>query len=402
MPTKDHEFNDDTRTISNDVSHPLYLFIIWEKSREKTDLIFDDMKKKFVIREVYEVTWSKKKFINNLKRFYGTISTAQQKAELFGAGPFLLVLVSDPNPKFTELETIKGIDIINKNIFDSKKLYRKWIGQDFAIHSSISEKESNHNLTLFFGKHAKDFEKLLPEKWDNTIKKLDSELAGHNGWKDMRQLLYVLNGTNHYVVLRNFEELPDKLNQKDIDILSENSLIGYIINPDFLPKKDHVSNITINISDTDILFDLKYVRDHYFDKKWSNDILKRRVLHPNGFYVPCKEDYFFTLLYHAIFQKPSSFSKYKKTLISLSEELHKNNNEDNLLNDFDKSKKFLKKYMTKMGYQDTASSQYKILHNVAFQKAKTAIFLLKTEGIKFLMSAIKAKIKRKFSKSPSL
>ena len=109
MSKKDHEYNDNYEPSLDLELTPLYLFIIWEKSREKTNPIFDDLGKKFVIREVYEVTWSKEKFIKNLKRFYGTISTAQQKAELFGAGPFLLVLVSDPNPNFTELETIKGI-----------------------------------------------------------------------------------------------------------------------------------------------------------------------------------------------------------------------------------------------------------------------------------------------------
>ena len=396
MSKKDHEYNDNYEPSLDLELTPLYLFIIWEKSREKTNPIFDDLGKKFVIREVYEVTWSKEKFIKNLKRFYGTISTAQQKAELFGAGPFLLVLVSDPNPNFTELETIKGIDIINSNILESKKLYRKWIGKDFAIHSSISEKESNHNLTLFFGKHSKDFDKELPEKWDGSIKKWNSELSGHNGWETMKQLLYVLNGT-YYVILRNFEDLPEKLNQKDIDILTENPMIRYIVKADFFEAKDTVSSLTAKVGDKKVLFDFKYVRDHYFDKKWSNDILKRRILHPNGFYVPCKEDYFYTLLYHVIFQKPTNFDRYKKILNSLTEELCINNSKDKIFYDFDKSKKFLQIYMKQMGYHNTTSQQYKFLHNIVFQKINTAIFLIKTEGIKFLISTVKAKIKRKFS-----
>ena len=70
-----------------------YLFIIWEKSRKKADLVLGDIKKKFVIREVYDVIWSKKYAIDNLKRFYGSMATAQQKADMTGAGPFLLILV---------------------------------------------------------------------------------------------------------------------------------------------------------------------------------------------------------------------------------------------------------------------------------------------------------------------
>ena len=149
-----------------------------------------------------------------------------------------------------------------------------------------------------------------------------------------------------------------------------------------------------------VLFDFKYVRDHYFDKKWSNDILKRRILHPNGFYVPCKEDYFYTLLYHVIFQKSTSFDRYKKMINSLANELCINNDSGEIFYDFDKSKIFLKKYMKKMGYRDTTSTQYKFLHNTAFQKANTAIFLAQTEGIRFLLLAIKIKIKSKLSKAP--
>ena len=49
----------------------LYLFIIWEKSRHKSDLIINDIKTKFVIKEIFEVKWSEEYFLNNLIRFYG-------------------------------------------------------------------------------------------------------------------------------------------------------------------------------------------------------------------------------------------------------------------------------------------------------------------------------------------
>ena len=79
MPNKD--FVDDLEKNTHFESTSLYLFIIWEKSRKKSDMIFDDMNKKFVIRDVYEVTWDRKQFIDNMRRFYGTLETAQQKSE---------------------------------------------------------------------------------------------------------------------------------------------------------------------------------------------------------------------------------------------------------------------------------------------------------------------------------
>ena len=48
-----------------------YLFIIWEQSRKKSDEIISDIQSKFIIREIFEITWSEKYFLNNLRRFYG-------------------------------------------------------------------------------------------------------------------------------------------------------------------------------------------------------------------------------------------------------------------------------------------------------------------------------------------
>ena len=51
----------------------LYLFVIWEKFLDKKELFLEDIKKNFTIREIYEITWNKKEFVNNIKRFYGLV-----------------------------------------------------------------------------------------------------------------------------------------------------------------------------------------------------------------------------------------------------------------------------------------------------------------------------------------
>ena len=387
MPNKD--FVDDLEKNTHFESTSLYLFIIWEKSRKKSDMIFDDMNKKFVIRDVYEVTWDRKQFIDNMRRFYGTLETAQQKSESFGSGPFLLILVTDPNPKLIEMETPKGVEIINLNILDSKKLYRKWIGRDFAVHSSVSEKESDHNMTLFFGKSTKTLDDELPKNWNGIIKKLNSDLIGANGWENIKQLFNVLNGL-YYVILRNFENLPDQLNQKDIDFLTGTAMIIQIITPNY---DTEVNVPTTNVGNEKIIFDYKNAKDHYFDRKWSEKILKRRVLHPNGFYVPCKEDHFYTLLYHVIIQKPSSFSKYRQKLSLLAKELSVNNVNEQTFNDFHLAEKILIKYLHKMKYGNTKSFQYRFFYFSILRYVTTSIFLIKTKGLKHLFSVIKIKLK---------
>ena len=46
----------------------LYLFVIWEKFLDKKELFLEDIKKNFTIREIYEITWNKKEFVNENRK----------------------------------------------------------------------------------------------------------------------------------------------------------------------------------------------------------------------------------------------------------------------------------------------------------------------------------------------
>ena len=374
----------------------LYLFVIWESGRKKEDFLFGEIKKKFIIRDVYEIKWSTKNFSNNMKRFYGPkLGNVFKKTALCRTGPLLLILVSDPNPKFGKRRTSKGMELVNINIFDNKKLYRELTGAGFAIHSSITDKETNDDLTLLLGKNTQDLTKDLSEKWDGTIKKMESDLVGQNGWKDMNQLFYVLNSTTNYVILRNFEELPEKYliyEHNDIDILTDDFLrIPYITNGGKSAFNNEFTPV-VKIGNKSIKFDFGYPGDYYYDEKWSHDILKRRVLY-HGFYTPSTEDYFYTLFYHAVFHQEKISDEYKNKLSNLARELGINEIAITIFDDIDKSKKFIEKYMTSKGYLHTNSLQYKIRHNTILRLGKVAFLLWRTQGINFLLTATKNKIK---------
>ncbi|QLH10208.1 hypothetical protein [Nitrosarchaeum sp. AC2] len=270
--------------------------------------------------------------------------------------------------------------------------YREWIGVDYALHASNSYKETNHDLMLLIGKKSEDLEKDLPEKWNGSIKKIESELIGHNGWTDMKQFLDSLNVISNYVILRNFEELPDKFVHHDIDILTDNvKMISDLINE----EKSAIGKASIMIGDKKILLDFRYQEGHHYDEKWAKDILKRRIMHPSGFYVPCNEDYFYTLLYHGIVQKQIR-EEYKKILYELAKKINFNENIEEILNDFTLSKKLLDKYMSKMRYHKTTIDRrilYKIRHGEIIRLVKVSIFLTKTYGIRFLLKKIKIKIR---------
>ena len=379
-----------------------YIFIIWEKARNKTDEIINDLDKKFVIRNVIEITWSKKEFLNNLKRFYGqSLPDANKKAEVCGTGSFLLIVVTDINPKFSEPSKSNFAlekDYVNINIFNSKEKYRKLIGKQFTVHSSVSQNETEHNLTLLFGKNTSDFTKDLPDTWDGTIKKMTSNLIGTDGWKNMTELLYVMNGTVNYVILRNFEEMPAKFDYNDVDLLVDDEKLAYIVKKDFSKINDNSRTIKIKIGNQDVTLNPNYLGDHYYDQKWEKDILKRRVLHDNGFYIPNKSDYFYTLLYHVIFHNRwkkiiSIRDDYKKLLLDLAKEIKLEEVTEISLNNKNLSKIIIKKYMKESYYKETDTISYRIRYNELSRLFKTSLFILKTHGIKHLSYAIKQKIK---------
>ncbi len=383
----------------------LYLFVIWESARSKENFLFEELKKKFIIRDVYEIKWTRKNFENNMRRFYGSkLADASKKTANCGTGPFLLVLISDPHPKFAKRRTSNGMELVNINLYDNKKIYRKLTGAGYAIHSSINDKETNEDLTLLIGKNTQDLSKEISKDWDGSIKKQESDLFGQDGWKDIKQLLYALNSTMNYVILRNFEDLADKFStyeHNDIDILTDDFMrIPYITNGGKSPF-NYILSPLVKIGNKTIPIDFAYPGDNYYDEKWSKDILERRVLY-NGFYTPSKEDYFYTLFYHCVFHQKKISDEYKKKLSNIAIELGIGEITPKTFDSLDESKEFLEKYMFRMSYLHTNSTQYRIRHNKFSRLVKISVYLWRTQGTKFLLTAIKGKFKRKLSKPPAM
>ena len=72
----------------------IQLFIIWQNARKETTKLLTEIKTKFTINQVYEISWTPNNVIHNLKRFYGiTLPDPEKKARQCGKGSFLLVIV---------------------------------------------------------------------------------------------------------------------------------------------------------------------------------------------------------------------------------------------------------------------------------------------------------------------
>jgi hypothetical protein len=320
MPTKSKK----AATKSEDKE--LHLIIIWENARHAEDKILADIDKKFKIIKTFEVHWTKNKFAENLSRFYGTLLPANSRKEVHvGTNPFLAVVVQDENPVYKTHTTSRGDKHVNTNLFTTKALHREWTGGGHRIHASNTRAEADHNLTLLFGKNSDDFLKTYGSKPSKKVEKWPHDPLGSDGWESLEQLFYVLNNTIDYVVLRNFDALPDKYYAKDhgdIDLLvSSYDDARFITNstPVFKSKYRVYNNIVIG--GEKVLFDFRNFDDNYYDTKWEQDILARRALTPEGFYVPAPEDHFYSLLYHAIIQKPAIGKDYIERLVTMAPEI---------------------------------------------------------------------------------
>jgi len=158
-----------------------------------------------------------------------------------------------------------------------------------------------------------------------------------------------------YIVIRNYDNLlEDALYMEghgDIDLLCANSIeLAKKIHA--FPQEFHIKNgvedgvhYYVFINGAYCSLDLRYLGDGYYCEKWEEDLLKNREKH-NGFYVPSSTDYFYSLIYHAIFQKNKFSKEYQERLEKMAKDLHIKL-QGNTLSDF---VHLLEKHMEERGY----------------------------------------------------
>lgn len=191
-------------------------------------------------------------------------------------------------------------------------------------------------------------------------------------YSSIKEVIELLNKSNvPYLILRNYENLlNDEIyvsGHEDIDLLCEKSEdIVRVLNAeqsDF-HKKGIVKDRThyyIYIADKKVDLDLRHCGDGYYCEKWERDMLRTCVLF-NGFYVPNKIDYFYSLIYHAVLQKKVLSEEYLDRLWTMAEELQiplKTKEELTFI-------KELENFMSKRGYNFTYTSDFYI--PLQFQK----------------------------------
>ena len=126
-----------------------FLFVIWEKAREFEPQLLQAISSRFKVIRQFEVVWPRRYFTANLASFYGWKDRFcwWNKARKCGRGPFLVVEVEDPAPKWARGDDTSGHDLVlNANVRDLKQTLRAMTGHSNRVHASMTREETVHEL----------------------------------------------------------------------------------------------------------------------------------------------------------------------------------------------------------------------------------------------------------------
>lgn len=340
------------------ISEELHLFIVWNKAGAARDTALHRIAETFSILRAFHIHWSPNTFSDNLTRFYGQhLPPGCEKEKSCGIGPFTLVVVRDNHPQYAVRETTRGPAFVNTRTFDLKSHLRSAPGGWLPVHATNTPRETNHDLALLLGLDAPHFEHTYPGSWNGQILELHREISGARGWASYRELFFVLNATVDYVVLRNFDDLPDQHTLElhgDIDLLAGN-YVDAILVANARPLFTNPYNVhhAVVIAGQPIPFDFRYVGDNYYDARWEHQILASRRLTKGSFYTPDEENHFFSLLYHAAVHKKTVAPDYAIKLKRLANNLGIALPSGEFFDDPRQLRRFLQDFMSPRRYRFT-------------------------------------------------
>ncbi|EBA04812.1 hypothetical protein RB2150_12021 [Rhodobacteraceae bacterium HTCC2150] len=331
-----------------------HLLILWHNGLSFNEVVEKEIDKRgFQGLVKQKGSWPNGYFSRNLSKFYGRkIENIKRKTDEVGEGDFIVFTFWDDAPVYELRETSRGFETVNRAVFDLKAALRS-LTKSNCVHGTNSMAETRHDFRLLFGKsilEQKRFE-------ENHISPLEI-LPGVDGWKTLGEAFSVLNDCDNYVVLRNFEGLPDEVDfteHGDIDFLS----VSWIFTRDLLgakPLRKAVNSRHYEISMASgktVKIDLRSLGDNYYDLAWQKKILMDRV-QQNGVYVPDPENHKYSLIYHALIHKWYVSSDYS-IVNNLSESAGMSVTWDDNLKKltsfmYDKRYSFLRAMDTSVGY----------------------------------------------------
>ena len=297
----------------------LHVLVMWNRALGMERAILDEVSSRVKVVAVRDAEWpcgAERGF----RAFYGVkLKTAAAKIRECGEGPFRVVVVRDESPRYEERNTSRGTETVNATMFDLKARCRELTGGGHKVHASNSTAEARRDVLLLTGHRL--------EEWDGPNPPpagVCSPFPREWGWSSLREMFAFLNDAVPYVVIRNSETLPDGHDPSlhgDIDFLVEDEAsAAALLGARKVHPERHRVHYEVMAGGVPIRIDLRHVGDDYYCEEWERDILDRRRLLPSGVYVPSAEDGFFSLVYHALYQKFEVAPDYAAKAKALADE----------------------------------------------------------------------------------
>ena len=196
--------------------------------------------------------------------------------------------------------------------FEQKKHSRRAAA---AEHLDIRLKNGSKKLSGFF-KDAKEGAKRKIRVAYHQIRYRDQRAGKcERNIEDLQSVFLNINTTTaDYVMMRNWEGFFDDIlleGHNDIDLLCRDKDTRDIIVRllDAKPLTFDGFHYCFKYKGREVTLDTRMMGDGYYDLRWQRDMLKQKKLHPLGFYVMDPKNYYYSLVYHAIYQKKDGLSE---------------------------------------------------------------------------------------------
>jgi len=296
------------------LSNDLRIIVVWnQKNQNKIEKKIMQNKNTFIIDKIK----LRKNFYTDIfkdrifwvDQFYN--KKISKNTNKLGSNIYVYV-VKSINPIFKLNKMIFSDEnrIVDHKMFTFKKNIRK--KKLSVIHISDNFEESKRNA-IFLSKSIADFPAYYFFKTQNIFDSKKNFFKKLNTHKKLK-----------YVVLRNQTSKND-----DIDILVNNYFLFKRISDCHSYKNKNLNLISnsgdpveesgikvsnyIKVRDKIIKLDIRFVGDEYFDINWQKKILNNRKYHM-GHYIPSKENFIYSLLYHIVYHKGFIDKKYVHVL----------------------------------------------------------------------------------------
>lgn len=148
---------------------------------------------------------------------------------------------------------------------------------------------------------------------------------------ELKDFFRYLNQNCVYLVLRNWEDIFKGSiyckGHEDIDILCDDlGKFVSITGAKPIHSESRRDNYIIQYKNINVRIDVRWVGDGYYPSEMSQHLLTNRVFTEEEIYVPSTENYYYSLAYHAILQKPYLSEEYKVKLNQTRNQIMAGNN----------------------------------------------------------------------------